>query len=85
MKIVVERGLLPGHKTSTWAHVRQVTRGEKEKVGKEGADAMSVNKGREKGNFSGENQGGARGVLAGSARSVGRGREPEEAPVYTAL
>ena len=28
---------------------------------------------------------GARGVLAGSARSVGRGREPEEAPVYTAL
>ena len=31
MKIVVERGLLPGHKTSTWAHVRQVARGKKEK------------------------------------------------------
>ena len=26
---------------------------------------------------------GARVVLAGSASSVGRGREPEEAPVYT--
>ena len=44
---------------------------------------MSVNGGR--GNFSGENLG-SQGVLAGSASSVvRRGREPEEAPVYTAL
>ena len=57
----------------------QRNKGRKER----GVDAMSVNGGR--GNFSGENLG-SQGVLAGSASSVvRRGREPEEAPVYTAL